>query len=118
MSAPRKNAGTLDDPIPLPEGVCKLTNIFCGCCTAESTTGLILAELERLEREEYIENDGLAAAIVDHCGLSEHGSSIRGGWLTPEGVAALAFFREHGADWRDKIVCVDAEGVHYGNVCG
>jgi hypothetical protein len=90
--------------------------MFCGCATTENTWGLILAELERLDRGECREDDGLAAAIVDHFDLSEHGTSIRGGWLTNDGKEALAFLRLHGADWRDKGTFVDKEDCHYGYI--
>lgn len=86
----------------LPASMSLLYDFFCGCNTRENTYGAILAELERCERGEYQANDGLAAAIVDKLRLSEHGTSIRGSWLTEDGRVALAFLREHGACWDDK----------------
>ncbi|HEX9640697.1 MAG TPA: hypothetical protein VGB13_05230 [Candidatus Krumholzibacteria bacterium] len=106
---------TIGTTKPLPAGMKLLSLAICGCCTEESTWGLILAELERLERVEYKRDDDLAAVVVDHCGLSEHGVSIRGGWLTDRGKEALAFLREYGIDWRDKGLFVDDEGVHHGS---
>ena len=100
---------------PLPDAMMGLANLVCGCATPESTWGEILSELERLEREEY-RDDGLAAHIVDHLRLSEHGTSVRGGWLTEDGAVALAFLREHGIDWSaDKGFFVDSDGVSHGS---
>jgi len=103
-----------DNPTPLPPGVAKLNAMLCGCCTNENTWVPILEELERLDRGEYQGEDGLAAAIVDHLHLSEHGVSIRAGWLTEEGKAALSFLREWGVDWMDKGEFIDDEGVSHG----
>jgi len=98
----------------LPRGMKHIAQIFCGCATPENTWYPILAELERLEREEFKHEDDLASAIVDHTGLSAHGGSIRGGWLTVAGVEALAFLREYGIDWGDKGPFVDDDGCHWG----
>lgn len=100
----------------LPNSMKKLAEVFCGCCTPENTWKPILEELERLDRKEYKSDDDLASAIVDHSGLSEHGGSIRGGWLTPTGEEALAFLREYGIEWRDHEAgpFEDDEGCLYG----
>lgn len=99
----------------LPDSILPFANMFCGCATTENTWGAVLAELDRLERKEYLEDDGLAQALCDHVGLSEHGTAIRGGWLTDKGVEALAFLRKWGIDWEDKAHFVASDGVHYGD---
>lgn len=108
MSGPAKEP----TPKPLPAPVARIASFFCGCNTTENTWGAVLAELERLDRGDYDRNDGLAAALVDHLELSEHGCSVRGGWLTEDGKAALAWFREYGIDglctggpWLDEEGC-------------
>jgi hypothetical protein len=98
----------------LPDGIMHLAEIFCGCVTTENTWQPIIDELERLDRGEYKRDDDLAASIVDHLKLSEHGTSIRGGWLTPLGKEALEFLREHGADWADKGTWIGSDGCSYG----
>lgn len=100
----------------LPDSIKPLSEVICACCTVETTWGVILAELERCERREYQENDGLAAVFCDMHGLTEHGTAIRGSWLTEKGVEALAFLRQWGADWRNKAHFVDSEGVHHGDL--
>lgn len=96
-------------PTPLPEGIARVARMFCGCCTVENTWDQILAELERCERSEYTADDDLAAAICDHCGLTEHGTSIRGAWLTDSGQAALVFLRQHGIGFVDNGFWLDVE---------
>jgi hypothetical protein len=101
-------------PSRVPDPIVKLAGMFCGCCTVETTWGAVLQELERLDQMQFAENDGLAAAIVDHLGLSDHGVSIRGGWLTSAGQEALAFLRENGVDWQSRGEWIDSEGVTWG----
>ena len=104
------------DKVPrLPASVARIADFFCGCCTVEATWGAVRFELERLDAGIYDGNDGLAAALVYRLGLSEHGTSIRGGWLTPEGTEALAFLREHGIEWEDRGAWVGPDGCFYGH---
>jgi hypothetical protein len=83
----------LDDGVVV-ECLGRLQDIICGCANDAATWGKVLEELERLERGDYKPDDDLVCAIVDYAGLSEHGVSIRGGWLTDKGREALAFLRE------------------------
>ena len=100
--------------ILMPDGMMRLSKVFCGCVTPENTYGAILAELERLERGEFKKDDDLASAVCDHLALSEHGTSIRSAWLTADGKATLAFLREYGIDWSDDTRnFVDSEGVYH-----
>ena len=103
-----------DEEIPLPDGMARLSRVFCGCVTKEATWGVMLAELERLDRSESKGTDDLASSLCDHLRLSEHGTSIRGGWLTPDGKEALEFLRKWGIDWEDKGNFIDKEGVSHG----
>lgn len=106
----------MNDPVRLPSGVRDLADAICGCATTENTWVPVIAELERLDRREFKEEDDLATALVDHLGLSEHGTSSRGGWLTDAGREALAFLRLHGPEWREAGEFVDDNNVHYGEL--
>lgn len=104
--------------ILVPKGIEKLAEITCGCSSTETTWGLFFAEMERLERGEFKPNDDLTTAVCAWAGISEHGTSVRGGWLTENGKAALAFLREHGVDWRsssdEPMRFRNSEDVYYG----
>ena len=73
-----------EEGIVVPKGIERLVEITCGCVTVETTWGLFFAELERLERGEFKPNDDLAASVCDWAHCSEHGTSVRGGWLTED----------------------------------
>ena len=105
----------MNDPKPLPDSILKIAELFCGCATIENTWALVRLELERLGRAEYKADDDLAAHLVDHLGLSEHGTSVRGGWLTDPGCEALAWFQENGDDGvHEKGPWIDSEGTWWG----
>lgn len=59
-------------PRALPDSLRELASDICGCATDENTWALILAELERLDRNEFKEEDDLACTICDIYGFSEH----------------------------------------------
>ena len=104
-------------PVKLPLGVAKLANVICGCAS-DSVWQAVIDELERCAATRFSPEETLVAHVVDHCGLSEHGTSIRGGWLTPAGEDALAFLRKWGADWHDKGEFLDDEGITWGQPAG
>lgn len=99
----------------IPKSIEKLCLMFCGCCSKEGTWGEIFKELLRLEAKTFFPEDGLAQALVDHVGMSEHGTSVRGGWLTPEGKEALEFLREHGILWEDSAFWELSDGSWVGD---
>lgn len=48
--------------------------------------------------------------VMDHAGWLEHGTSIRGSWLTPDGELALRLLAEHAAlstEWQAEIVEIE-----------
>lgn len=108
------NTPAPQQPIPVPPGIERLAKVFCGCATAANTWGAVLAELERLDRVEFKADDDLVSAIVDYLDLSEHGVSIRGGWLTDDGKVALDFLRTYGIDWDDKGIEFKGKNLTYG----
>lgn len=70
-------------------------------------------ELSEL-RLAWLNEDGhlLIAAVLDAWELTEHGSSIYGGWLTGEGERLLAALREFGDEPADLIaVFHDEDGL-------
>lgn len=104
------------DPRPLPQGIADLASMFC-CGAEEGTWGAIQEELERCERHEFRDSHHLAAAIADYFALTEHGTSVRGAWLTPKGQETLAFLQEHGWRWDEAPGgWVDPEGIHHGKL--
>lgn len=103
--------------IPLPRGLDKLCEVFCGCATTENTWAPVIAVLERAALDKKPDppyDDGIADALVDWAGLTEHGTSVRYAWLTDEGREALEFFRKYGEDWKDKGLFQDSEGTVHG----
>lgn len=92
----------------IPDGVKKLSSMFCGCGLPESAWEIVLRLLgyfgtphEDRNLDEFRDEDYLAAYVIDHCGLIEHGTSIGGSWLTDDGKEALRFLRKHGVEWGD-----------------
>ncbi len=94
---------------------------FCGCGSPEaaaSTLRDILAlhplYTHRPEIEQLIPHDGLQDLVLytlDHFGLTEHGGTIGGGWLSEKGTAVLeALNRESG----DGFVTLTAMACMHG----
>jgi len=88
--------------VMVPKGIADLDDLFCGCLDPNKTWGEILHELRRVDKQEYDKDAGLVAAICNHLDLTEHGISIRGGWLTEKGKAALSFLEQYGMVWKDN----------------
>lgn len=105
----------------VPASIEKLCGVFCGCGNPGAVWQVILDELARCEGgtgKKWPEtgHEYLAAYVVDYAGMTEHGGSVGGAWLTPEGEEALKFLREWGADWSEsKTVSFVASD---GSVCG
>lgn len=79
---------------------------FCGCTDKESMYDIVLRYMQKLSHknnhnpEYYTDFIGeifddnetyfyFVANIVDNIGLAEHGTAIRGAWLSPAGEYAL-----------------------------
>ena len=93
------------DAVMVPKGIADLDDLFCGCLDPDKTWGEILKELRRVDKQLYDKDASLAAAICHHLALTEHGTSIRGGWLTEKGKAALSFLEQYGMEWKDNHTC-------------
>lgn len=108
----------------LPDGIMKLSRTMCGCGEPDLAWQWILDFLKRKNDKEgnwyWAPDSGgdlIAIYLMDHLGLTEHGTSVNGGWLTSEGEKALAFLVEHGIRWQDdkNIWWVGSDGVSYSN---
>jgi hypothetical protein len=90
----------------VPVGIAKINNHFCGCGDAALAWQEIHDELKRcaLESKPLIDEKGglwyIMAYLLDHCGLTEHGTSVHYPWLTAEGEKALEFLNQWTADWK------------------
>lgn len=103
----------------LPDPISKISSVFCGCGAHSTAWNWVFDYLERVSRKSYYESidDGatlIAAYLMSHLGLTEHGSSIHGCWLTDAGSEALAFLNEHGSDWDQKAEWIDSSGLTWG----
>lgn len=77
-----------------------LSEWFCGCGSPEDAAEALRKLLSlhppydhRKEFEAWIQDSGLAMLVLytlDHFGLTEHGGTVGGGWLTDKGQAVLA----------------------------
>lgn len=105
----------------VPEGIEILAGMFCGCGEPEKAWEWVLAYLSSLESDRKCRlktgADYVAAYALDHCRLTEHGSSICFPWLTDTGKEALAFLREHGPGWAEAgIWWINSEGTTLSNL--
>lgn len=94
----------------VPEGIKKLSAMFCGCGRPEEAYKITLRlleyfELDHMQRPCFRDEDYFPAYIIDHAGLIEHGTSIGGSWLTGDGQDALAFLWEYGVEFTDRDDC-------------
>lgn len=102
--------------VPIPEGVRRASEIFCGCGAPWLCWGWIRdtfrrmkIEAERFDRgNSYTVLDPPDFAVLrytsgpelivfyllDHLDLTDHGGSVPG-WLTPDGLEVLEFLEEH-----------------------
>jgi hypothetical protein len=107
----------------LPASVVHLDDMFCGCGDTSAAWDWVKEYLLRLHQRD----DGagwtwkpetgaeyIAAYLLDHLELTEHGSTIRCPWLTDSGREMLAFLEAEGSDWQDKGPWVDADGIGRG----
>lgn len=95
--------------VVLPKAIGKIASMICGCAPVEVWESIY----EVLKSHGKTENVGLVHCLCDHVGMTEHGTSLRGAWLTDEGRRCLEFFNTYGADWSDSetVLFVDEDGV-------
>lgn len=116
--------------IEVPKGIEKIARMFCGCGDPVSVWREVHAYLKmtdaRSKAVQAISADDmgriysdktimaslppryeligplqyLLAYVLDDYGLTEHGTSIGGAWLTEEGEKALAFLETKGPAWQ------------------
>lgn len=108
----------------LPDSIRDISACFCGCGSPDVAWQWVLDYLARHGDEDAAKRwtaaetgpEWIAVYLMDHLDLTEHGTGIRGAWLTERGEEALAFLREHGPDWDEKGYFVDSEGCSHGDV--
>lgn len=106
----------------LPEPIVRIAEVFCGCGSPEAAWTWVRDYLKEHESGSsnlrYPETglEFVAIYLVDHLGLTEHGSNIAWCWLTEEGKGALAFLEEHGPDWASSGWWIDREGTTLSNL--
>jgi hypothetical protein len=122
--------------IKVPAGIAKLSLMFCGCGDPDSAWETVREYLECYEKWGIACHDGtcidiaasyqpkletgadwIVAYVLDHAGLTEHGSNVRGAWLTEGGDEALAFLKAWGDDWErnSSVHFLDEQGISHGN---
>lgn len=104
----------------LPEPIARIARVFCGCGCPDDAWGWVAEYLGKLERKEPIGDDFggevmICLYLMAHLELTEHGGSVYGCWLNPDGETALRFLRENGVDWADKGRFVDSQGCSWGD---
>ena len=87
---------------------------FCGCGCPEEAISFLLELLElcplydnREPFEKLIPNEGLqylTLYTLDHFDLIEHGTSVRGSWLTDKGKAILELLRNEKDDEFKRVI--------------
>lgn len=106
----------------LPESIREICECFCGCGSPEVAWQWILDYFTSLESKDFINRwrpgetgpEYIAVYLMGHLDLTEHGTSVRGCWLTDKGKEALSFLREYGPEWDDKGWWVDSTGCCHG----
>lgn len=103
----------------LPLSIAKIDSCFCGCGDPEAAWGWVLTYLLGLKlhappNEPESGAEWVAIYLMDHLGMTEHGSCLHGAWLTDSGEEALAFLVEHGSGWQESNSAgwIDAAGVY------
>jgi hypothetical protein len=94
----------------IPGGIKKLFGMFCGCGQPDAAWNAVLTELKRCHHNHLAESLSehiyppetgewyVMAYVLEHCDLTEHGGSVGGSWLTPDGQDAMDFLEKHGVD--------------------
>ncbi len=104
----------------LPEYMEGIHDILCGCGDHTPVWEAVVWELDRCGTRFSTGNRSdletgrqeLIAHLLCHLELTEHGSSVYGGWLTEKGIDVLGFLKSHGADWEEKADWVTKDDVH------
>lgn len=101
---------------------------LCGCAEYDEFCQTLLAllqwhnesQLERVPCNMILPVGAfyLMAGWLDTLGLAEHGSSIRGAWLTAEGKKLLAAMETHSADDIEESSGLAYDGANYGDSGG
>lgn len=82
---------------------------LCGCGIPEEAYALVRSLLsltpfyKHLDAVDALLPDAatkhIVLSVLDSAGLTEHGTTIGGSWITPKGSFLLAVLRDVGDDW-------------------
>lgn len=105
----------------LPASIVSISEVFCGCGSPQAAWAWVrdyLKERETGSNAPYPEAglEWVAIYLMDHLGLTEHGSNIAWCWLTEGGKEALAFLEENGPDWASRGWWIDSEGTTHSDL--
>lgn len=113
-----------DGAILLPYSISRLNDLICGCGSPSLVWELVMEYLTRpaaadrdfpVFMDPETPGDWMLLYAVNYARMTEHGTGIRGGWITEEGTEALEFLCQHGPDWENNGFYVNAEGVCCGD---
>lgn len=86
---------------------------FCGCGSPPDAYGALLRLLRlhplhsnRAAFDEWITDSGVEYLLLywlDHAGLTEHGGTVGGAWLTPKGESVCAALAREEGDGFDNL---------------
>jgi hypothetical protein len=95
--------------IVVPPGVYELHYMLCGCINRPAVWGLFRQHLERgaavgdaKGMPAFTPDWYVVECLLDHIGLTEHGTSIRFAWITDKGREVLKFLADYGDGWADR----------------
>lgn len=98
---------------------------FCGCGRPEAAYGALLRLLRlhddhRDQLKEWVADEGIEYLLLYwlyRMGLTAHGGSVGGGWLTDKGKAVLAGLEREAEDDFERLTgdyCVHGYGIEDG----
>jgi len=99
----------------LPDPIARLDGLICGCGSPDLVWSWIRSFLEDPgQLRQHLEEPTwwFCAYVIGSVGLTEHGGSIAGAWLTQDGQEVLEWLHEHGPDWAETPGWVDSQGIY------
>jgi len=93
----------------LPPCLVKFHELLCGCDSPGKVYDVLLKYLERLSKDKTGSGYKTAYELfflyaVDHCGITDHGTSIGYAWLTEDGKQALEFLRANIDKMNEMVI--------------
>jgi len=93
----------------LPKSIVKFKELLCGCGQPAICWDYLHEFLKTRDNDTPYKNTENALElffmyVVDNCGMTEHGTSIYGAWLTEEGKTALSWLNENTDKLDDFVI--------------